>query len=122
VHFLNVVVTLVFVALSLLLIPLYDGAESIINLVQQLNGLLSMPILSVFIVGLVFSGVAAGAAALALVSGVALYAVFTFLWTPLHYIHLMAITLAFCVALALISNHVLFRGRARLSFARELPA
>ncbi|MCB1576081.1 MAG: hypothetical protein KDI81_01720, partial [Xanthomonadales bacterium] len=26
--------------------------------------------------------------------GAALYAVFTFVWSPLHYIHLMAITLA----------------------------
>jgi SSS family solute:Na+ symporter len=117
VHLLNIVVTLIFVITSLLLIPLYQGADSIINLVQQLNGLLSMPILSVFIVGLVFSGVAAGAAAVALTSGVGLYAVFTFIWTPLHYIHLMAITLLFCIVVALLSNHLLFKGRARLSFA-----
>jgi SSS family solute:Na+ symporter len=115
VHRLNVLVSVVFVSVALLLVPLYDGADSIINLVQQLNGLLSMPILSVFIVGLVFTGVAAGAAGTALVSGVFLYAVFTFVWTPIHYIHLMAITLAFCIAIALLSNHLFFGGRAKLS-------
>ena len=35
----------------------------------------------------------AGGAALALVFGVALYAVFTWVWTPTHYIHLMLVTL-----------------------------
>ncbi|MDP5054949.1 MAG: SLC5 family protein [Congregibacter sp.] len=122
VHRLNVLISIAFVACSLLLVPIYDGAESIINLVQQLNGLLSMPILSVFIVGLVFSGVAAGAAGIALVSGVALYAVFSFVWTPIHYIHLMAITLCFCIAVALISNRLIFNGQEKLSFGKALPA
>ncbi|WP_439107640.1 SLC5 family protein [Congregibacter sp.] len=122
VHRLNILVSVAFVVCSLLLVPIYDGAESIINLVQQLNGLLSMPILSVFIVGLVFSGVAAGAAGIAMVSGVALYAVFSFVWTPIHYIHLMAITLVFCIAVALISNHLIFKGQARLSFGKAIPA
>lgn len=122
VHRLNILISIAFVACSLLLVPIYDGAESIINLVQQLNGLLSMPILSVFIVGLVFSGVAAGAAGIALVSGVALYAVFSFVWTPIHYIHLMAITLFFCIAVALISNRLIFKGQAKLSFGKALPA
>ncbi len=49
---LNALITLAFVVIALLLVPLYATAESIINLVQQLYGLLSMPILSAFIVGL----------------------------------------------------------------------
>ena len=105
---LNTWITLGFVAVSVALVPVYAGTVSIINLVQQLNGLLSMPILSVFIVGLVFRGVDARAAMLALATGVALYAVFTFVWTPLHYIHLMAVTLAACIATALAANTVLF--------------
>jgi SSS family solute:Na+ symporter len=118
VHRLNIVVSLCFVVVAVALVPVYDGAESIINLVQQLNGLLSMPILSVFIVGLLFSNVAPGAAGIALVSGVALYSVFTFLWTPLHYIHLMAITLGFCLVVALLLNRLLFQRRAVLAIAR----
>ena len=43
--------------------------------------------------------------------GAGLYAIFTFSWTPLHYIHLMLITLIFCVASALAINRFVF-GRA----------
>jgi SSS family solute:Na+ symporter len=122
VHRLNIIVSLVFVAAAVALVPVYDGAESIINLVQQLNGLLSMPILSVFIVGLVFTNVAPAAAGIALLSGVALYSTFTFVWTPLHYIHLMAITLAFCLATALLTNRVVFGRSAQLTDPRNLFA
>jgi SSS family solute:Na+ symporter len=111
---LNTLISIGFVALSILLVPVYSGADSIINLVQQLNGLLSMPILSAFIVGLVFKGVKAGAVMAALAFGVGLYAVFTFLWTPLHYIHLMVITLFACIAMALLLNR-LMGGRAEFA-------
>ncbi|MFT7287818.1 MAG: SSS family solute:Na+ symporter [Halieaceae bacterium] len=111
---LNLMVTSVLVIVSLTLVPVYDGSDSIINLVQQLNGLLSMPILSVFIVGLVFSGVRAAAAGTALLSGVVLYSIFTFVWTPVHYIHLMAITLVACICIALAANRWIFGGHVNL--------
>jgi SSS family solute:Na+ symporter len=46
--------------------------------------------------------------------GVALYAVFTFYWTPIHYIHLMVITLFACIGVALLLNR-LMGGRARFA-------
>jgi SSS family solute:Na+ symporter len=104
---LNTWISVGFVIVSIALVPVYSGAISIINLVQQLNGLLSMPILSVFIVGLVFRGVKPAAMMAALGFGVALYAVFTFAWTPIHYIHLMAITLFACIGVALALNRLL---------------
>ncbi len=113
---LNTVISLVFMVVSIALVPVYSGAASIINLVQQLNGLLSMPILSAFIVGLVFRNVDARAAMLGVVFGVGLYAVFTFVWTPLHYIHLMLITLIACVAFALSVNRLLFGKTASLGW------
>jgi len=111
---LNTIISLAFLVLSLLLVPIYMGAESIINLVQQLNGLLSMPILSAFIVGLMFRNVDARAVMGAVVFGTLLYAGFTFVWTPTHYIHLMVITLAACVAFALGVNRLAFGKRAVL--------
>ena len=51
---LNLVITVSFVLIGLAMVPLYATADSIINLVQELYGLLSMPILSAFIVGLLF--------------------------------------------------------------------
>lgn len=110
---LNAVISLVFMVVSIALVPVYSGAASIINLVQQLNGLLSMPILSAFILGLAFRNVDARAAIAAVVFGVALYAVFTWLWTPMHYIHLMLVTLVACVLVGLSANRWLFGRRAR---------
>ncbi|WP_240946093.1 hypothetical protein [Pseudomaricurvus alkylphenolicus] len=108
---LNGIITLVFVVLALSLVPIYSGAVSIINLLQQLNGLLSMPILSAFIVGLLFRNVDARAAIAAVVIGVSLYGIFTFVWTPAHYIHLMFVTLVVCIASALLINRWVYGER-----------
>jgi SSS family solute:Na+ symporter len=111
---LNTLISIGFVVVSIALVPVYAGTESIINLVQQLNGLLSMPILSAFIVGLVFKGVKAEAVMAALAFGVGLYAIFTWVWTPVHYIHLMVVTLFACIGVALGLNR-LMGGRAVLA-------
>jgi len=118
---LNTGISLLFMAVSILLVPVYSGAVSIINLVQQLNGLLSMPILSAFILGLLFTNVDARAAMMALVFGTALYAFFTFVWTPIHYIHLMVITLFACIGFGLLANAVIFRRMAGLPFLQRKP-
>jgi SSS family solute:Na+ symporter len=111
---LNLAISISFMALSIALVPVYSGAESIINLVQQLNGLFSMPILSAFILGLAFRNVDARAAMTALLFGTALYAFFTWGWTPVHYIHLMAVTLLACLCLGLGVNRFVFGRRASL--------
>jgi SSS family solute:Na+ symporter len=105
---LNLVITVTFVLIGLAMVPVYATADSIINLVQELYGLLSMPILSAFIVGLLFRDVAAGAAIAAVVLGVLLYAFFSFVWAPLHYIHMMFFTVLFCVVAALAISRFAF--------------
>ena len=123
---LNMVITLVFVVIGLAMVPVYATADSIINLVQELYGLLSMPILSAFIVGLRFRDVAAGAANIAVVLGVILYGFFSFVWAPLHYIHMMFFTVIFCVLSALTVSRLVFRTRPafdpviRLSYRKFL--
>ena len=97
-----------FVLIGLAMVPIYAQADSIINLVQELYGLLSMPILSAFIVGLLFRGVSAGAAIVAVVLGVLLYGFFSFVWAPFHYIHMMFITVIFCVFSALLVSRFVF--------------
>lgn len=111
------IVSAVLTASSVALVPVFAGADSIINLLQQLNGLFSMPILSAFVVGLLFRGVAAGAAVTGVLWGVALYATFSFWLEPagltrLHYIDFMVVTLATSIAAALLSNRWLFGRRA----------
>ena len=115
VHRLNTLISISFVVVAIALVPVYDGADSIINLVQQLNGLLSMPILSAFITALVFSNVDARAVIFSVAFGTGLYAIFTFLWTPVHYIHLMLVTLVSCIACALVVNRLIFGRRIALA-------
>lgn len=110
---LSIVVTIIAVAL----VPVYQNADSIINLLQQLNGLSSMPILSAFIVGLLFRGVGAPAAVIGVIWGFLLYAAFSFWWQPaglvtVHYIHFMVVVLATSVAMALAANRWVLGNRA----------
>ena len=114
---LNAVITMFFVIVSLLLVPIYAQSDSIINTVQELYGLLSMPILSSFIVGLMFKDVDSRAAIGAVLFGVMLYAIFSFVWAPFHYIHMMFITLVSCVVVALAVSRFVFNTRPRLQFA-----
>ncbi len=116
---------------SILLVPAFENAKSIINLLQELNGLSSMPVLSAFIAGLLFANVDARAAIIGLVFGVASYALHTFVlykpdmlypgetfyqhigWSGLHYIDVMLIVLVASVIVALTSNRVIFGNVAR---------
>jgi SSS family solute:Na+ symporter len=123
-------VSVVLTITSVLIVPAFESAKSIIDLLQQLNGLSSMPILSAFIVGLLFRGVDARAAIAGLVFGVAAYAFHTFiLYEPgaifadetfyqhvglggLHYIDIMLFVLIGCVGVALGVNRLVFGNRA----------
>lgn len=102
-------VSVICTAISLAIVPMYEKSESIIGTLQQLNGLYSMPVLAAFIVAIFVRGANARALRWALLFGSALYAVFTFLWTPLHYIHLMFITLVSTIAFALLLGKVMKR-------------
>jgi len=113
-----------FVLLSIALVPLFMNAASIMALIQQLLGLLSMPILSAFITGLLFRNVDARAVIATIVFGVALYGGLSFGWPALHaahphrvpeawhFLHLMFITVWSCVGFALLLNRVVFGRRA----------
>jgi solute:Na+ symporter, SSS family len=115
---LGAVVSVVATILALIMVPVFMGAESIINLLQQLNGLASMPILSAFIAGLLYRNVGATAAVAGVVWGVLFYAAYTFWWNPagiitLHYIHFMVIVLVTSVLMALGVNRFILGNRAR---------
>jgi SSS family solute:Na+ symporter len=110
----SVVVTL----LAIGVVPAYGNSESIINLLQQLNGLLSMPILSAFVAGLLFRGVGSTAAIAGVCWGFVLYATYTFVWQPagivtLHYIDFMVIVLVSSVLAALACNRLMLGRRAQ---------
>ncbi|MCA3721230.1 hypothetical protein [Phenylobacterium sp.] len=54
------------------------------------------------------------AAVVAVVFGLGLRAVFTFAWTPVHYIHLMLVTLIACLRVGLAVNRAVFGRHAEL--------
>ncbi len=116
-------VSITMVILAFLMIPIFNNPEqSIINTVQQLYGMLSMPILAAFMVGLLFKNVNAYATIIAVIFGVAFYywalnplvdaPKFAAQGIKLHYIHLMAINLILMVAIALGLNRIVFKQSA----------
>ncbi|NBB25936.1 SLC5 family protein [Porphyrobacter sp. SLTP] len=126
---LSSIVTVLLTISSIALVPVFASAKSIINLLQQLNGLSSMPILSAFAVGLLFSGVESRAAIIGVLWGFAFYAAYTFVALPmgavtLHYIDMMVVTLVTSIIAALAFNRFVLGGRAtfapRSAFAQRL--
>jgi solute:Na+ symporter, SSS family len=119
---------------SIALVPAFENAKSIINLLQELNGLFSMPILSAFIAGLLFRNVDARAAVAGLIYGFVTYAFHNFvLYKPdmlypgetfyqhvglpwLHYIDVMLLVLITSVMVALAINRFVFGNHATLIF------
>ena len=120
VAFLNLLVTAVFILIALSLVPIWAQSESLINLVQKLYGLISMPILSCFAVGLLFKNVDYRAAICAVLIGCAYYGFTQFReaqpehW---HYIHHMFVTLWLSIGSALLLNKVVFGNQAEFSWA-----
>ena len=110
---LGAIVSIIMSLLALTLVPFFASQESLINTVQQLYGLLSMPILSAFIVGLLFTNVKAAAAMIGVVTGVIFYGFWSMVWEPGHYIHGMAVTLLLSVFVSLFVNRILFGKSAQ---------
>ena len=101
------IVTVVFTVVALAMVPLYQHAQSIIDVLQRLNGLYSMPVLAAFLAAVFMRRVRALPVKIGIGFGVALYAIFTFVWSPLHYIHLMAITLASTLLVIVVLDRLL---------------
>ena len=117
-------VSIVMVILAFIMIPIFNNPESsLINTVQTLYGLLSMPILAAFIVGVLFKNVDARAMIIAVIFGVSFYfwmlnpfaenADLTTQRVGLHYIHLMAINLITMLIIALGLNRIVFKQTAK---------
>ena len=114
-------VSLAMVALAFLMFPVFKNGGNLINQIQEYYGYLSMPILSAFVVGLLFRNVEANAVIIAVIFAVAFYAfqvnVFP-AWPGGNFIHNMAITLFTSIALALFLNRFVFGKRAEWDAGR----
>lgn len=101
-------ITVLLVVIALILVPFYAESESIITVIQKLYGLLSMPILSAFIVGLLFNNIRPVSVVIPMIAGVLTYYVFSFQYPWAHFIHMMFATLCLCIVLALVINRVVY--------------
>jgi SSS family solute:Na+ symporter len=119
-----------FALCSIALVPLYTGAESIIQLIQQLIGLFSMPILSAFVIGLLFRNVDARAVIATILFGSGFYALAAFAWpawhasnpsvpAPWHFLHSMFVTVWACIGFALAVNRTVFGRRAAFELSSK---
>ena len=117
-----------FALLSICLVPAYEGATSIMGLIQQLIGLFTMPILSAFLVGLLFRNVDARAVIATILFGSSFYALLSFGWpvlhrhyaavpAPWHFLHSMALTVWSCLGFALTVNRLVFGRRAEFELS-----
>jgi len=122
VRVLSGIATVIFVIIAVIMVPIYAQSDSIINLLQELWGLISMPILACFAVGLLFRNVDYRAAIAAVIFGVLMYASFIWIWMPLHYIHMMFITFFVCVSVALFINRFVLGNRAKFIGLEKQPA
>ncbi len=131
------IASIVLTITSVALVPAFESAKSIINLLQELNGLFSMPILSAFIAGLLFRNVDARAAIAGLMYGFIVYAfhnfilykanmvfpgetVYQHLGLPwLHYIDVMLVVLVTSVMVALAVNRFIFGNHASFVFSEK---
>lgn len=116
-------VSITMVVLAFIMIPIFNNPEqSIINTVQKLYGMLSMPILAAFMIGLLFKNIEARAVIITVIFGVGFYywalnplveaESFAAQGLKLHYIHLMAINLIIMMLLALGLNRLVFKQKA----------
>jgi SSS family solute:Na+ symporter len=121
VRVLSGIATAIFVIIAVVMVPIYAQSDSIINLLQELWGLISMPILACFAVGLLFRNVDYRAAIAAVIFGVLMYASFIWIWMPLHYIHMMFITFFVCVSVALFINRFILGNRAEFIGLEKQP-
>ncbi len=113
-----------FALFSIAMVPAYAQSQGIMQLIQSLIGLFSMPILSAFIIGLLFRNVDARAVIATILFGSGFYALFAFAWpalhashpaavpAPWHFLHSMALTVWACVGFALAVNRFVFGQRA----------
>jgi solute:Na+ symporter, SSS family len=86
-------VAVIYTLVPLAIVPLFAQSGSVIKLLQELNGLYSMPVLAAFLAALWMRKAKGLAVCIGIICGSLLYSVFTFYGKPFHYIHMMAITL-----------------------------
>ena len=107
--------------LAVLIAPQLQKMETIFEYLQKANGVFSVPVISIFLVGILTKKAPAQGAKLAIISGVLVYTTFTF-WKMLfgsdpimHWLHGYAISFAVAVSTLLISGMIAPRSAEEMN-------
>jgi len=107
---------------SMIIAPLLADLQSIFEYLQKVNGLYSVPIISIFFMGIVSRRTSALAAKFGMVVGLVAYAFFTFAGIEgLHWLHGYAISFALSVGAMLIVSLKRPRTDAEIEASSDLP-
>lgn len=104
---------------SMFIAPLLLGQDSLFDYLQKVNGIYSIPILTIIVVGYLTKYVPAIAAKIGLISGVALYVAYIFLdiyvpslFSGLHFLDIMAILFILNILIMLVIGKIYPREEA----------
>ena len=117
--------------ISILIAPQLAKMESIFTYLQKINGLYSVPIIGIFILGIATKKVPAVAAKLGMVVGIIIYAYFSFINVKnvpeffadssgnLHWLHGYFISFVFSVSLMLVIGHFFPKSKKEIDFSEK---
>lgn len=107
---------------SMIIAPQLDQLKSIFEYLQKANGLFSVPIISIFLVGILSKKAPASGAKIAVLLGMITYGVFTFVGVEgLHWLHGYAVSFLVAVMTLMVSAARAPRSEAEISAGAELP-
>ena len=107
---------------SIIIAPMLEELQSIYEYLQKVNGLYSVPIISIFFMGIVSSRTSALAAKIGMVSGLIAYTFFNFAGVEgLHWLHGYAISFGLSIGTMMVVNLWRPRTSAEIAASRDLP-
>tara|TARA_B100000427_G_scaffold328931_1_gene343336 strand:+ start:1545 stop:3176 length:1632 start_codon:yes stop_codon:yes gene_type:complete len=116
---------------SILIAPQLEKMESIFTYLQKINGLYSVPIIGIFILGIATKKVSAFAAKFGMVAGIVVYAYFSFINIKdvpvffadssgnLHWLHGYFISFVFSVSLMLFISYIFPKTKKEIALSEK---
>lgn len=108
--------------ISMIIAPQLDQLKSIFEYLQKANGLFSVPIISIFLVGILSKRAPASGAKIAVLLGMITYGGFTFVGIEgLHWLHGYAISFLVAVSTLMVTAKISPRTTAEMEQGGKLP-
>lgn len=114
--------SLALAVISMIIAPMLESLSSIFEYLQKANGLFSVPIISIFLMGIISKKAPASGAKAAMALGMISYGFFTFFGIEgLHWLHGYAISFAIAVGILVITANTSPRSAEEIEAGEKLP-